>query len=326
MDPREFRNAVGAFATGVVVVTARDEAGVPVGVTANSFTSVSLEPPLILWCLAKTANSCGAFERAEVFAVHILSSEQEGVSRRFATRGEDKFAGVGLENGHRDTPLLDGSCTRLQCRTSAIHDGGDHIIIVGEVFDMNTNDVPPLVFHKGRYSLAATRSDPGPQMPALRPGRTGDALGYLLWRAFAQYHSSRWLLSDTTTIANAEVPVLYTLVSADAMSMADLLGATMMADREEDLTAALRNLVGRGLVREVPRPGDRQAYAATGAGRTLALAMIDRALACDREVAGRLGSAELDILKNLLRRFVVETAPDDRAEEAPVGGVREAAC
>ena len=318
VDQRLFRHAVGAFATGVVVVTARDEKGVAVGVTANSFTSVSLDPPLILWCLAKNARSCRVFERAAFFAVHILSAEQESVSRRFASRGEDKFAGVELQIGIGDTPLLEGSCTRLQCRTSAVHDGGDHIIIVGRVLDFIIIDAPPLVFHRGRYSFAATKDGPGPQMPQLRPDVTDDLLGYLLWRAFTQYHSNRLLLQEMDSLGQ-KLPILYALTTGASMSEARLLETTRMSDREEEMRELLTAMVGRGFVREVASTQGGREFAATDAGREMAAALIERALTYEGEIAGQLGAAELAILKNLLQRFVVEATPD--AAQGEVAGV-----
>lgn len=315
MDPREFRNAVGAFATGVVVVTARDQSGTPVGVTANSFTSVSLDPPLVLWCLAKNAQSCLAFEQAEHFAVHILSAEQEDISTRFATRGENKFAGVGVDAGHGDTPLLGGSCTRMQCKTSAIHDGGDHIIIVGEVIAIDTNDIAPLVFHRGRYSFAVTKDDPGPQMPPLRPGEAQDLLGYLLWRAYHQYHSKRWLFRETADVADRGFAVLYALTASDGMSEAELCEMLLMGDRPGDMRDLLRELVDSGLVAEAEGSAAASNFTATSSGRKAATSFVEHAISCDSDIAQRFGPAELDILKNLLQRFIVEITPEEEVAE-----------
>jgi len=157
IDPREFRNALGAFATGVTIITTRADDGTPVGITANSFNSVSLDPPMVLWSLAKTSNSLPAFETAEHWAVHILSEEQEELSNRFARRGADKFAGADASEGIAGLPLLPGCATRLQCRTTAVHEGGDHWIFVGQVLAFDRNDVQPLAFHAGAYAVVTRK-------------------------------------------------------------------------------------------------------------------------------------------------------------------------
>ena len=126
VDPRAFRNALGAFTTGVTIVTTRDSGGHDVGLTVNSFNSVSLEPPLVLWSLARNAASLPAFVDSEYFAVHILGAQQEQLSNRFAQRGADKFAGLATERGHGGVPLLPGCSARFECRMTHRHEGGDH--------------------------------------------------------------------------------------------------------------------------------------------------------------------------------------------------------
>ncbi len=166
---RLFRNALGAFATGVTIVTARGPDGSDVGVTANSFNSVSLDPPMILWSISKTSTSIAAFMAAERFAVHVLTMDQESLSGRFAKTGTDKFAGVEIERGHGDVPLLRGCAARFQCRTAYRHEGGDHIIIVGEVDDFDHDDHAPLAFHSGRYGVFVHNEPPPGQAPAGPP-------------------------------------------------------------------------------------------------------------------------------------------------------------
>ncbi|HBD13146.1 MAG TPA: nitrilotriacetate monooxygenase [Porticoccaceae bacterium] len=157
LDARAFRDAMGCFATGVTVVTARDEDGTNVGCTANSFSSVSLDPPLVLWSIAKNANSYNAFMKAKHFAIHILHSGQEDVSRLFATKDIDKFNEVGWSEGAGGTPLLDEYSVRLECTTEHLYEGGDHIIIVGRVHDMDNPDAEPLGFYQGKYATIVTQ-------------------------------------------------------------------------------------------------------------------------------------------------------------------------
>ncbi|RLA50310.1 MAG: flavin reductase [Gammaproteobacteria bacterium] len=156
LDAREFRDAMGCFATGITVVTAKSEDGEKVGCTANSFSSVSLDPPLVLWAIAKNANCYEAFIEAKHFAIHVLHSGQEDVSRLFATKDVDKFSEVPWTEGQGGTPLLDDYSVRLECTTENLYEGGDHIIIVGRVFAMDNPDVEPLGFYQGKYAKIVT--------------------------------------------------------------------------------------------------------------------------------------------------------------------------
>lgn len=155
IDPRALRNALGCYATGVAVVTALADGDTPVGLTVNSFTSVSLDPPLVLWSLSRRSPSRTAFEQASHFAVNVLTAEQQALSNRFATPRPDKFAGVEWQRGHGGAPLLADCLAWFQCRRHLCHDGGDHIILLGrvEAFD-HEPERDPLVFLTGRYHQA----------------------------------------------------------------------------------------------------------------------------------------------------------------------------
>lgn len=149
---RAFRNALGAFATGVTIATTLDADGQPVGVTASSFNSVSLDPPLVLWSVAKANMSCAAFCDSGHFAIHILAVDQADLSNRFAKSGGDKFAGLTWQSGAKGSPILADCAALFQCRTRHQYEGGDHIIMVGEVIDFQVQDRAPLLFHAGRYA------------------------------------------------------------------------------------------------------------------------------------------------------------------------------
>lgn len=164
-DPKTFRNALGQFATGVTIVTTRDAAGGAVGVTANSFNSVSLDPPLVLWSLARAARSMAAFEHNAQFAVHILASDQDHLANLFASRVEDKFAG--LDIGSDGPPRIEGCSARLVCSTRHRYDGGDHVIMVGEVTDYESDGKPPLLFHGGGYADRIARKPVSGSSPVL---------------------------------------------------------------------------------------------------------------------------------------------------------------
>jgi flavin reductase (DIM6/NTAB) family NADH-FMN oxidoreductase RutF len=158
-DLRDFRGALGQFATGVTVVTTLGVDGRKVGMTANSFTSVSMEPPLVLWCPSKRAPSLADFEESTHFAINILASDQHVLSRQFATPSTDKFAGAETSEGIAGIPLLDGAVATFQCRTVSRHDAGDHVIYVGEVEKYENAGGDPLVFHAGKYHATASHPD-----------------------------------------------------------------------------------------------------------------------------------------------------------------------
>lgn len=158
-DRRDFRRALGQFATGVTVVTTRAPDGRRVGVTVNSFSSVSLNPPLILWSLSKQAPSFPDFGRATHFAVNVLEAKQHHLSRQFSTPLPDKFAGVEWVEGIAGVPLLNGAIAQLVCRKVKEYDGGDHEIFLGEVEEYRWAEGEPLVFHSGRYRVTTRHPD-----------------------------------------------------------------------------------------------------------------------------------------------------------------------
>ncbi|OED41140.1 hypothetical protein AB833_10300 [Chromatiales bacterium (ex Bugula neritina AB1)] len=151
---RDLRDALSAFATGVTIVTASDESGKPVGMTASSFNSVSMDPPLILWSVTKSALSASVFRSAAHFAVHILASDQVDLSNRFAKTGEDKFAGTAYTNDDNHVPILEHCACRFDCSAWAEYEGGDHWIIVGQIEQITRSNTEALVFSGGAYSTA----------------------------------------------------------------------------------------------------------------------------------------------------------------------------
>jgi flavin reductase (DIM6/NTAB) family NADH-FMN oxidoreductase RutF len=152
IDPRELRNAFGAFATGVTIITTKDTNGKPFGLTANSYTSLSLDPPLVLVCVDKKVDCYACFEQSKVFAVNFLAEDQEQISTRFATKGIEKFEGVAIREGSVGVPLLEGTIGYIECKLVNGFEGGDHTIYVGEVQNASVTGDRPLLFFKGKYS------------------------------------------------------------------------------------------------------------------------------------------------------------------------------
>jgi flavin reductase (DIM6/NTAB) family NADH-FMN oxidoreductase RutF len=148
----EFRTALGMFATGVTIVTARAPNGALVGLTANSFNSVSLNPPLVLWSLSQAASSMAAFRTGSHYAINILAADQQALAQRFATRHIDRFADVEFIEGQSGAPLLTGTVASFECFNRSRYVEGDHVIFVGEVERCNHQaGASPLLYHGGKF-------------------------------------------------------------------------------------------------------------------------------------------------------------------------------
>ena len=151
IDPRDFRNALGTYATGVTIITAAGSDGKPYGLTCNSFASVSLNPPLILWSLGMFSQGLSVFQNASHFAVNVLGASQQALAKKFATPSEDKFAGVEWTAGLGQAPVLADSVANFQCRAVDRYYGGDHVIFLGAVEAYAYNRQEPLLFARGSF-------------------------------------------------------------------------------------------------------------------------------------------------------------------------------
>ena len=152
VDSKAFRNALGQFPTGVTVVTALDRKGKKIGMTANSFSSVSLDPMLVLWSVSKTASCFREFVTASHFAIHVLNANQKSISNQFASNCDDRFQNIEYLKGVDGVPVLGDYSALFQCKTEHTYEGGDHVIIVGRVTQFDNREQPPLIFHAGKYA------------------------------------------------------------------------------------------------------------------------------------------------------------------------------
>ncbi len=159
IDSRHLRNALGRFATGVTVITTRTADGKREGLTANSFTAVSLDPPLVSWSLKRLAPSFGSFLASKHFAVNILTADQRELCRHFATPSHDKFADIAFEEGLHGAPILPGCLATFECRTENTFEGGDHMIFIGRVDHAVYRDGEPLIFSAGRLCVPLAVDD-----------------------------------------------------------------------------------------------------------------------------------------------------------------------
>lgn len=152
LDPLELRRCLGSFVTGVTVITALDVHGQPEGITANSFSSLSLDPPLIVWSLRLNARSFLTYQNAKQFAVNILAQDQLHISNRFASSGVNRFEGIDYQSGLAGVPLIAGCASYLECSLQATHPGGDHLLFVGRVERIHVVNKPPLAYSGGSYA------------------------------------------------------------------------------------------------------------------------------------------------------------------------------
>ena len=152
----DYRRALAQFATGVTIVTTRTADGAPTGLTVNSFNSVSLDPPLILWSLSLKAGALAAFRDCSRYAVNVLAADQLDIAKRFAERGIDRFAGTAWHPGPYDLPIIEGGVAALIAVNRSQYTEGDHIILVGKVTQFESPGGAPLVFHDGSYIASAT--------------------------------------------------------------------------------------------------------------------------------------------------------------------------
>lgn len=206
IDPAALRGAFGTFVTGVTVITTRDDEGRPRGMTANSFTSVSLDPPLLLVCVGKSASSATAFQSAGHFAVNLLRAEQTDVSGLFASKSADKFATVDHDTVHTGAPVLTDCLTWFDCTVHDRVDAGDHTILIGRVQAFGTSPSAPLGFCRGRYAQVKDPLPPGwLASHAMTAGYLIEAEGAVL---LAKDGKGGWVLpSASRRLANGRLPV-----------------------------------------------------------------------------------------------------------------------
>jgi len=167
IDAAAFRTVLGHFCTGVTVITGSGPDG-PVGFACQSFAALSLDPPLVLFCPAKSSGSWPGIEASGHFGVNVLGADQQDVSTVFGSRGVDKFASIAWRPAASGAPLIDGVLTWIDCAIETVHDAGDHYIVVGRVTELgHAEPVRPLLFYRGRYTSAV--SEPGTAIPAEHP-------------------------------------------------------------------------------------------------------------------------------------------------------------
>jgi flavin reductase (DIM6/NTAB) family NADH-FMN oxidoreductase RutF/DNA-binding MarR family transcriptional regulator len=297
LDSRALRRCLGSFATGVAVVTTRHR-DQDWGITINSFTSVSLDPPLVLWCLARSSRTVAAFTAVDHFVVNVLATDQVAISNRFAFRSENEFpSDVPVLRGIAGVPLIEGTCSAFQCRRSDLFDGGDHVVLVGEVLDFRGSDRAGLVYRRGQYAVAESHPsvfasssnnlDQGYLDAAVRPALEG------ITRRFESFFDVELLDAG---ISSREAQVLGLLLVRDSLSAEDIANVTLVSG--SSLEETIDSLVGKDLI---ARP--QGTCALTSAGRTLAASWNEKLRSCKARSLGRIAPAEAAAMKRTLARL-----------------------
>ncbi|NIF30338.1 flavin oxidoreductase [Pantoea sp. Tr-811] len=301
-DARAFRRALGNFATGVTVVTARDADGRQVGVTANSFNSVSLDPPLILWSIDKRSTSHEVFEAASHFAVNVLAADQIDVSNNFARPRDDRFAGIAHEAGAGGAPVLEDCAARFHCEKYQQLDGGDHWILVGKVVAFDDLGRAPLLYHQGAYSMVLphtrmTKRDEGQAPSSHFQGRLSHNLYYLMTQALRAYQASYQPRQLSTGLRTSEARMLMVLENDAGLGLADLQREVAMPARE--IEEAVANLKRKGLVEDF---GECVRLTVKGVDDTEALWTI--AAEQQEKVFGQFSKEQVETFKEVLKAVI----------------------
>lgn len=255
-DSQAFRRALGNFATGITVITAVSPEGEHIGLTANSFNSVSLDPPLILWSLDKRSNNLDAFNQATHFAVNILAADQMDLSNQFARPSDDKFAGVSFREGLGGAAVLADCAAVFECSVHQLVDAGDHIILIGKVEQFQAEGRAPLCYHQGGYSIVMPYSRlSGESSGASKastesniPGRLDTNLYYLMLQAMRSYQADYLPLQMSTGLQTTEARMLMILTEHQSLDAKQLVDAVAMP--EQDVRLAVEVLERKGLISE----------------------------------------------------------------------------
>ena len=305
-DLRAFRRCLGQFSTGVAIMTTTAD-GNPIGVTANSFSSLSLDPPLVLWSIGRASRSFPAYEKAGHFAVNILGAEQVGLSQRFASPSEDRFDGVGWRTGSCGSPVLDGILALLECETEAIHDGGDHALLVGRVKRYARYPGQALLYAQGRYAVA--EDHPSHLMQASTAPAVADRRSPM---------DGVRLMSLVSYVATYATDAFDTRRQSEGVNLAQSRAIFALSDGElnvEDVVRrsylsrlsaedALASLVERGIA-----SSSDEAYRLTADGRVLLEKLVGQLDRFEGELFSGVASADLAACRRVMEALHARLRP-----------------
>ncbi len=293
-DPKAFRRALGHFSTGVTIITA-EAGGTKAGLTVNSFSSVSLDPPLILWSVNKSSTSWPVFAAAKSFAVNVLAADQSFLASQFARSGGDKYLNVEWHAGDTGAPLLSGVAAQFECLRHVEYDGGDHLIVVGKVAHFSRFERRPLVFAQGRFSLAIDH----PETARLESADIGSKPTFLALfrRAFLQRGNELRIEAESVGFTENESRLAYYLelnpgLDIEALARIALLDPVSAIEAVE----ALRD---RGWLSQVPGGG----FALTNPGRENFERLQDLTAHAEKAKLGQFSNAEIEKARQVIASF-----------------------
>ncbi len=303
IDPLALREALSSFATGVTIVTTVDDDNAPIGMTASSFNSVSMDPPLILWSVTKSAHSAPIFKDADYFSVHVLGADQMTLSNRFARSGADKFEGLEFNRNEKNIPKLPGALTRFDCKTWSVYEGGDHWIIVGEVFEMEAKKGEGLVFSGGSYATAASIQPPS-AMPQSEDGPIEDLLIYNLARSYTQLSQKFHASVESSGLTIPQWRILASLYDCHTRSYSDLVARTFVSPKK--MNNLLLQMQGLGWLTLSGESGSGS-ITGTKAGHEMVADLFDLSAKQEDQALGDAGKAGQTKLIELLRKVIANT-------------------
>ena len=303
IDPIEFRNALGAFATGVTVVTTNCNEVGRIGLTANSFNSVSLDPPMVLWSLAKTSNALAFFTDAGRFCVNILAADQVSISNHFASKSLDKFATVSYQNGVLDTPVIDGCSASFECKTVFTYEGGDHLIFVGQVVNFINSDKKALLYHGGRYAVSEPHPVTAPEHKETQlkaKGFVDDYLDYLLAKATDTFEASFQPYLDRHQFEKYQWRTLVTIADYNGITLQELTAIVLM--EQQQLLGLIDTMIAADYITESET--QPVVYYLRPKGEQEIVQLLAAAKAHEADLLGNFSLDESRTLKALLKRLL----------------------
>lgn len=308
IDPKAFRRALGNFATGVTVITAQDDKGNRVGVTANSFNSVSLDPALILWSIDKRSRSQDVFLEASHFTVNILSVDQINVSNNFARPVEDKFAEMRFTEGAGGSAIIEQCAAHFECELYQTIDAGDHIILIGKVIAFSDNGKAPLLYHQGTYSAVL----PHPSLKVsenvaeyrAQKSRADlyDNMHYLLTQAVRAYQNEYYPKQLAVGLSVSEARLVMVLYGEHGSTKEEMLKEVGMPMRE--INVAVDALKAKGLL----ECHDKRLNL-TKKGHETAAGLCDIAVSHQSAVFDHYSENEINTFKKILRELIARDTP-----------------
>lgn len=302
-DLAAYRRCLSQFATGVTVVTARTTEGQLVAMTANSFSSVSLDPPLVSWSVKRTSQSFAAFETAPSFAINILASDQIELSRHFGKSGDDKFDGVEWSPGIDGVPLLTGAAAAIECRCAQHHDGGDHLIMLGSVQRFSLCEREVLLFVQGRYGVARDHPARAARIPHLaadqgNAGPINELMPGLLYRAYGALSTDIEKVQRAEGFTHAEGRILGAIATYPGRTLESLLPELYLA------TSVAEDGVVKLAAEDLVNIDAGDAMALTEEGQRRLKKLIDATIEQEAEKLEGITPQELDTTRRVLRHLI----------------------